>query len=231
MAVSQEALLEYHPQAGYVLITANGVASQNIPENLLATLNQLRSKKKDIKSVAFSPDGKGWTIVADGKTINENVEGGYGAALKKLQTAKLNIKSVAFNPVNWDSQHGFVIVHDKGFVAEGISSHLKEQLDKFANHTEGIKTVEFTPDGGWTVISSAQEWSRMVQGHQTKTNFIDSIRAAYLDGQDVYTVSFNPKDYSRLYGWIFITDKDYEGMNIPEKLRQDLLKFGIKPRN
>ena len=228
---AQETLLEYHPQDGYVLITEGGVASQNIPSDFLDKLKQLKNKKADIKSVAFSPDGKGWTIITSSGTTTKNIEGGYEAALKKLKAGKLKIKSVAFNPANWDSQHGFVIVHDKGFIAEGISSHLKEQLDKFANHTKGIKTVEFTPDGGWTVVSTAQEWSRMVQGKQIKSNFIDNIRAAYLDGQHVFTASFNPKGYSRLFGWVFITDKGYEGMNMPEKLRQDLLKFGIKPRN
>jgi len=56
----------------------------------------------------------------------------------------------------------------------------KALLDHFSNHTQGIKTVEFTPDGGWAVISAVKEWSRMIQGDQIKANFLDRLRAAYL---------------------------------------------------
>lgn len=228
---AQETLLEYHPQDGYVLVTEKGVSSQKVSGNFLNKLKQLRGKKSTINGMAFTPDGKGWTIIANGRGISENIEGGYVAAMKKLQASKSAIKSVAFNPSNWDTQHGFVIIHDKGYTAEGITSKLKEKLDQFSNQPKGIKTVEFTPDGGWTVISDTHQWSRMIQGDEIKTNFIDRIRAAYLDGQKVATASFNPQQYSKLFGWVLITNKGYEGMNIPEKLRQDLLKFSIKALN
>ena len=207
------------------------MASQGMPAELLNKLKQYQARKADIKSIAFTPDGKGWTIVSDGSSIAEDVDGGYAAALQNLKAKNLKIQSVAFNPTSWASQHGFVIIHDKGYVAEGVPSHLKKQLDQFSNQTQGIKAVEFTPDGGWTVIAMDQEWSRMIQGDQVKFNFIDRVRAAYLDGQLVKTASFNPQEYSILFGWILITDKGYEGMNVPEKLKQDLLKFSIKKLN
>lgn len=227
-AFAQDTLLEYYPQSGYVLLADQGVASKGVPEDFSTQLKKLHKSKSVVKSMAFTPDGKGWSIITKHGDKTKSVEGNYSKALKTLQSKKLNISSIAFNPINWEAQHGFVIIHDKGYVAEGISSKLKERLDQFANHPDGIKTIEFTPDGGWTVITADHEWSRMIQGKQVKSNFIDNMRAAFLNHKKVESVAFNPEQYSKNYGWILITDKGYEGMNIPESLRQDLLKFSIQ---
>lgn len=227
-AFSNEILIEYHPQNGYVLVTPQGVYSQNISEEFITKLKILYKEKPVIKSLAFTPDGKGWTIVSSHGDETKGVGGGYKSALKKLQSNRSKIKSVAFNPTNWATQYGFVIIHDEGYVAEKIPNKLKEQLDQFARQTQGLKSVEFTPDGGWTVISENQEWSQMIQGKQIKSNFIDNLRASYLDGKQTQSVSFNPDKYSTLFGWLLITDKGYDGMNIPEALKQNLLKSSIQ---
>ena len=228
ISFSNEILIEYHPQNGYVLVTPQGVSSQHMPKEFITKLKKIHKGKSEIKSMAFTPDGKGWTIVSSNEHETKGVDGGYKSAINKLQSNKYKIKSVAFNPANWQTQHGFVIIHDKGYVAERIPNKLKEQLDHFARQTQELKSVEFTPDGGWTVISKNQEWSRMIQGKQVKSNFIDNLRASYLDGKQTQAVSFNPDKYSTLFGWLLITDKGYDGMNIPEVLKQHLSKSSIQ---
>lgn len=223
-AFAQDVLLEYHPKQGYVLVTSKGVVSKNIPTPLVTQLKKLRG---NIKDIAFTPDGKGWVIVTKNRHIAHDVDGNFLAKLKQVQASGKKVQSVAFNTQDWANKKGFVIIHDKGYVAEGISKPLTDMLNQFENKTRGIQTIEFTPDGGWTVVSGVYEWSRMIQGPQVQNNFIDSIRRAYLQGHNVLDVSFNPQDYSKQYGWIFITDKGYNGMNIPDSLQKSLASAGI----
>ena len=73
LVFAQESLLEYHPQGGYVLLTPQGVGSQNVPKAFLDKIKQLKNRKSDIKSMAFTPDGKGWTIITGDSGISDNV--------------------------------------------------------------------------------------------------------------------------------------------------------------
>ena len=127
--------------------------------------------------------------------------------------------------MGWEKQQGFLIMHNKGYVAHNIPASLKAQLEVLKNLTPSIKIVRFTPDGGWTIIADQQEWSRMIQG-QTQ-NFLDNIHLAYQQRHKTLAVGFNPQNYSSQFGWLLITEKGYGGLNIPASLQKALANAGI----
>ena len=223
--MAKSVMFEYHPKQGYVLITAKGVVSEGIDPQLRQAITQLKNPQATIKSLAFTPDGKGWSLVTKNSHKNENVSAAYVQALQKLQAQGTTINSIAFNPIAWESKQGFLIVHDKGYIAHNIPASLKAQLEILKNLTQDINIVRFTPDGGWTIIADQQEWSRMIQG-QTQ-NFLDNIHLAYQNRQKTLAVGFNPQNYSSQFGWLLITDKGYGGLNIPVSLKQALANAGI----
>ena len=223
---AKNVVFEYHPKQGYVLITAKGLTTERISPNLRKAITQLQNPHVNIKSLTFTPDGKGWSLITEHKNQNENVSAEYLQALQKLQAKGASIQTVTFNPTGWESKQGFLIVHSKGYIAHNIPVSLKNQLDAFNNQTQHIKIVRFTPDGGWTIISAQQEWSRMIQGKTQ--NFLDNIHVAYQERRDTWAVGFNPKNYSSQFGWLIITDKGYGGLNIPASLKQALAQSGIK---
>jgi hypothetical protein len=224
-ASAKNVIFEYHPTQGYILITAKGVVSEGIHPSLRKAITQLQNPHATIKSLAFTPDGKGWSLVTKNRNQNENVSAEYLQALQKLQAQGASINSITFNPLAWESKQGFLIVHNKGYVAHNIPASLKAQLEILKNLTQYIKIVRFTPDGGWTIIADQQEWSRMIQG-QTQ-NFLDNIHVAYQKGHKTLAVGFNPKNYSKQFGWLLITEKGYGGLNIPTSLKQALANAAI----
>lgn len=224
-SLANAVVFKYHPKEGYVLVTEKAITSKGISPSLRQAIQQIKQPHLNIKSIAFTPDAKGWSLISNNRHQSENMSAEYTQAIQKLQAKNININSVAFNPLTWESQQGFVIVHDKGYIAHNIPASLKTQLDSFNDVTQHIKIIAFTPDGGWTILSDNQEWSRMFQGQSR--NFLDRVHVSYHKKRHTLAVGFNPKNYSKQFGWLLITDKGYDSLSVPKTLENALYNAGI----
>jgi hypothetical protein len=223
--IANAVVFEYHPKAGYVLITEKAITSKGISPSLRQAIQAVKQPHLNIKSIAFTPDAKGWSLISKNRNQSEKMSIEYTQATQKLQAKNLSINSVAFNPLAWESKKGFVIVHNKGYIAHNIPVSLKTQLDSFNGLTQHIKIIAFTPDGGWTILSKNQEWSRMIQGQSR--NFLDRVHVSYHQKRRPLAVGFNPKNYTKQFGWLLITDKGYDSLNVPKTLEDALYNAGI----
>jgi hypothetical protein len=223
----QKIIIEMHGKDGYTLITAKGHKSHNVPVAYQTRVNSLLSQGVEIEDVEFTPDG-GWTILTRSGQYSEGVGGGYVGAMQGLRSRGIKVNAVAFNPTGWQTNKGFVIVYDKGYKADNIPASLKTKLDEYVAEKAILESVEFTPIGGWSILTEKNTWSRIQENPSVKVSYLDYLKTLYHNNHDVFASAFNPDNYAKNFGWIVIEDDAYTGHYIPENLQRDLQSLGFK---
>lgn len=225
---SQKIIVEIGLNNAYTLISNKGVRMQHVPADYQAKLTQLVNRNVAVSDVEFTPDGNGWSIITANSHQTHNITGDYSKTLNQLQQSGKKINAVAFNPLGWENQQGFVIVHDKGYKANNVPSTLTVKLDEFLAQGAELKSVEFTPNGGWSIITNISTWGNMKENPSVKVSYLDYISSLFIANDHVFASAFNPNNYETDMGWLVIEDDQYIGQFIPENLSKALNAIGLK---
>ncbi|MEW5739937.1 MAG: hypothetical protein AB1938_13475 [Myxococcota bacterium] len=139
------------------------------------------------------------------------------AAIRKLVESNYLIKSLAFTP----DGKGFVIIYGKNAVfARGIPESLEKALNEEAARDEEIRSVAFTPRGGWAFVYGHNS----VRWNDVSEDFADAARRAHGEGTKIHHVAFSSSGYLIIYG------RNYrEASGVPRELvtRVDNLSGGL----
>jgi len=227
VANSQKIIIEMSGDGAYTLISNKGVKMHNVPADYQAKLNQLLNRNVPVSDVEFTPDG-GWTILTASSHHTHSIGGDYGKVLNQVQSSGKKVNAVAFYPLGWAEKHGFVIVYDKGYKANNVPSTLTSKLDEFLAQGAELKSVEFTPNGGWSIISDISTWGNMKENPSVKVSYLDYISSLFIGNHNVFASAFNPQNYAKDMGWVVIEDDKYTGQSIPDGVRQALDGFGLQ---
>lgn len=227
VANSQKIIIEMNDDGAYTLISNKGVKMHNVPADYQAKLNQLLNRNVPVSDVEFTPDG-GWTILTASSHHTQNIDGDYRKVLSQVQSSGKKVNAVAFYPLGWAEKQGFVIVYDKGYKANNVPSTLTSKLDQFLEQGAELKNVEFTPNGGWSIISDISTWGNMKENPSVKVSYLDYISSLFIGNHKVFASAFNPQNYAKDMGWLVIEDDKYTGQAIPEGVRQALNSFGLQ---
>jgi len=130
-----------------ILYDDNGFIARGIPDDAFARLEALAEDGDTLKWIAFTP-GDGYVILAD--------RAGFWArdippaALLRLKIA--GDDGAVFTSMTFVGKNGWVLVTDGGFVADGLPADLFRMLQKLSVNGDRIKSVAFTPKGGWAIL-------------------------------------------------------------------------------
>lgn len=225
-AAEQKVIVEMYDGGGHTLITSKGHKSHNVPAAYQNRLNGLLQKGVKIEDVEFTPDG-GWMILTRSNHYSEGIAGNYVKAVQGLQSRGVKINAVAFNPNGWETNNGYVIVYDNGYNAENVPDSLKAKLDEYVGEKAKLKSVEFTPNGGWSILTDVSTWSRIQEDPSVKVSYLDYLKTLYHNNHDVFASAFNPDNYSKNFGWLVVEDDAYTGHYIPKSLQTALQSMGF----
>jgi hypothetical protein len=223
-AGSQKLILDMHEQ-GYTLISTKGVKDRHSPSDYRTKLLQLVNAGQRILDVGIAPDGA-WSIVTQTGHYHKNMPNDYQQAVQNLQQKGIKINAIAFYPNQWQQKHGYVIVYDKGYKANNAPTSLTTKLDEYLAITAKLKNVEFTPNGGWSILTDTTTWSQIQENASVKLSYLDYMRHLYRGRHEVFAAAFNPVDYNKHFGWVIVEDDKYMGQYMPEALRRDLNTLG-----
>lgn len=229
-ANSQKIIIEMNGDNAYTLISNKGVKMQNVPADYQAKVNQLLNRNVPISDVEFTPDG-GWTILTARSHHTQNIGGDYSKMINQVQSSGKKVNAVAFYPLGWAEKQGFVIIYDKGYKAKNVPSTLTSKLDEFLAQGAALKSVEFTPTGGWSIISDISTWGNMKENPSVKVSYLDYISSLFIGNHNVFASAFNPNNYEKDMGWVVIEDDKYTGQSIPDGVRQALNSVGLQYTN
>ncbi|MGV6808813.1 MAG: hypothetical protein ACWA5U_02955 [bacterium] len=223
-AESQKLILDMHEQ-GYTLISAKGIKDRNTPHDYRTKLSQLVNSGQRILDVDITPDG-GWSIITQRRHYYKNIPDNYQKAIHNLQQKGIKINSIAFYPNQWQKKQGYVIIYDRGYKANNAPSSLTTKLDEYLAITAKLKNIEFTPNGGWSILTDTTTWSQVQENASVKLSYLDYMRRLYRGKHEVFATAFNPIDYNQHFGWVIVEDKHYAGQYMPEALKRDLNTLG-----
>jgi hypothetical protein len=226
-AAEQKVIVEMHNGGGHTLITNKGHKNHNVPAAYQNRLDGLLKKGVAIEDVEFTPDS-GWMILTRNHHYAEGIAGNFVKTVQSLQSRGIKINAVAFNPNGWETNHGYVIVYDGGYKAENIPDSLTAKLDEYVAEKAKLKSVEFTPNGGWSILTDISTWSRIQEDPSVKVSYLDYLKNLYHNNHDVFASAFNPDNYSKNFGWLVVEDDAYTGHYIPEGLQTALQSMGFR---
>jgi hypothetical protein len=123
------------PNGGWVVALGTRYLQRNIPSELEANLGDFTRAGRSIDAVAFTPDGRGWMVIAGDQSFTRNVGGSGGDAFHGIVNAFLNrgrgVRGVSFNPTNWSRDRGYVIVWDEVTHDQPLTD--PRQIEQYAN--------------------------------------------------------------------------------------------------
>ena len=144
--------------AWLILTGKNEITHKNMPGDLLNSLAHLKAKKFEITDIALSPTGEHFITYHKGFGISTSLsESNSNKLLEATNTISEKqgqpIKDIAFTH---HSNLGWVAIYGRnnnGFtcnVNQKTLDKMKPAISKIYKH--GIKSISFTPAGGWAII-------------------------------------------------------------------------------
>lgn len=209
-------------RTGHVVASGTRYASFKIPDELETQLKQYTSNGRSIDAVAFTPDGKGWTVVAEGTYAVRNVGGAGADNYVRGLTARLRstdrVRSVVFNPVNWEKDRGYVIIWMDGTVTHRhIPAAMARELEDLRKRGYPPRSVAFTEDGGWTILANAGvSRTHGIPGYE---DLLSGVRKQLVPvALEIYRTPSAPTRP----GWVFIGNDKFEHRNLTTYQRRSI---------
>ncbi len=211
------------PDGGWIVAAGRTFRHEKLPSEMLAKLNEFTSAGRNIDAAAFTPDGRGWTVVAGSKSWTRNVGGSGSDTYHTVLNARLDgtrrVRSVAFNPVDWSRKQGYVIVWSDGSVNHrDIPDEMARKLDEYRRARVDIRSVAFTRQGGWSIIVAGRSYTRNVGGPDGERNYHPQLTGLEEEGRQVRAVTFDPRSTRDNQGWAIVTDAYTRKSRIPARM-------------
>lgn len=191
------------------------VTSQPAEREIEQKLRELTTAGVSIDAVAFTPDGRGWTVVAGDKSWIHNVGGTgpttYENVVNHGLRQRLRVRSVAFNPAGWSRDRGYVIVWSNGFISHhNVPQEMAAKLDEFRQQGVQVRSVAFTGRGGWSIVAADRAFTRNVggtgsNGAYSPDDYYPTLTEWQRNGQSLLTVAFDPLSTQTNRGYAIVT--------------------------
>ena len=198
----------FHPSGGWVLVTQDGGKYyEDVPNNLLAKLDQYLNAGHEVQCIAFPPKGgDSWVVVTDRKKFARNIPEECNDKLDELISRGEQILDVAF-PFKRPNDNSWVIITDKSYYARNIDDECYQMLHNFwqeyepGKRSRPVYSVAFEPNGGWTIIAQDYFFARKVDDDASE-KMSDFVKSKH----QISHVAFDPDGD----GWSIIANEKYK---------------------
>jgi transglutaminase-like putative cysteine protease len=186
--------LVFAPDGSWFLQFNNGAWGAGALGSLFKKLDELGKARRGLKGVAFMAQG-GMVVVDDRNEIaTDGIPAGTRARLRQAQQQVRQkggtIRSVAFAP-----DGGWVLLFDKGFVAEGLPGDLSRQLAEHDRKHIPVRCVAFTSQGDWFLLDGGNACFSSNPAHPAFKK-LNELRA---QGQSLRWLAFTAGEYRQGY--------------------------------
>jgi hypothetical protein len=135
-------------RAWCVLDGANGFRASDEQHPACQKLKEVQQAKKDVKCLAFTPDGDWVVIFGKNGFWTSNLNLPACKKLKEFQRQGREIKAVAFTP---DS--GWSIFWGRnGNWCAGVPSDVMARLPEISKNDAELRSISYGPDGSWVLL-------------------------------------------------------------------------------
>lgn len=143
----------FSPQGGFAITADDYHISMNIAGDCLGKMNEYRKAKNKISIIAFTPNGKGWSIISNNKTtrsINDPIRtfesnvGGQSIwqTMRDSAITGLSVAMVIDGKVAWSTSYGFLAAGDRNKAAHPESIFQAASISKVLAAIGAYKMVD-----------------------------------------------------------------------------------------